>query len=252
MTKKLLEDWEFGVLGIYNYRRPGKFDHYFRELAELSQTHDGDLCEVGVFKGASLLAQALFLKEIGSPKKIYGFDSFSGFPSYHANDELEMFAELHHRGAIGEEQWRAVQLNQRHRGLFVGKVTAQNISSSGEFADAPYDVLMKKLDYLGLDNVVVVKGPFAETMAATALPGVRFCAALVDCDLYDSYTQSLPFIWERLQTGGYVYLDEYYSLKFPGARIATDEFFAGRADRPCQHRRLEGDFERWFVRKLRA
>jgi hypothetical protein len=37
---------------------------------------------------------ALMLKEIGSSKKVYGFDSFEGFPPvYHPNDDLRMFQE---------------------------------------------------------------------------------------------------------------------------------------------------------------
>ena len=52
-----------------------------------------------------------------------------------------------------------------------------------------------------------------------------FSAALIDCDLYCSYKQSLPFVWDKLSKGSYMFLDEYYSLKFPGARIATNEYF---------------------------
>jgi len=48
--------------------------------------------EAGVFRGKSILATALLLKEIGSPKKVYGFDSFSGFPPViHDLDSLQEF-----------------------------------------------------------------------------------------------------------------------------------------------------------------
>ena len=46
-----------------------------------------------------------------------------------------------------------------------------------------------------------------------------------------------------------MYLDEYYSLKFPGARIATDEFFFDKNDKPEMYPRQTMDFERWFVTK---
>jgi hypothetical protein len=78
----------------------------------------------------------------------------------------------------------------------------------------------------------------------------RLMAALIDCDLYMSYREALPFIWKRLAIGGYVFLDEYYSLKFPGGRIATDEFFERRRDKPQRHKVEPGDFERWYVRRL--
>jgi hypothetical protein len=74
-------------------------------------------------------------------------------------------------------------------------------------------------------------------------------AALLDCDLYSSYKIALPFIWERLSRGGYVYLDEYYSLKFPGARIACDEFFSLLFEKPLKAAQIQRDFERWYAIK---
>ena len=41
----------------------------------------GDIVEAGVYRGNSLIAIGMLLKELGSSKKIYGFDSFSGFPT---------------------------------------------------------------------------------------------------------------------------------------------------------------------------
>lgn len=40
----------------------------------------GDIVEAGVFQGHTLLATALLLRELGSDKKVVGFDSFTGFP----------------------------------------------------------------------------------------------------------------------------------------------------------------------------
>jgi hypothetical protein len=64
--------------------------------------------------------------------------------------------------------------------------------------------------------------------------------------------ETLNYGWERLIPGGIVFLDEYYSLKFPGARIAVNEFFADKKG----YEMLEvsdksiDDFERWIIRKL--
>jgi hypothetical protein len=44
-------------------------------------------------------------------------------------------------------------------------------------------------------------------------------------------------------------LDEYYSLKFPGARIATNEFFQDKQHKPQKHAHIHGEFERWFLKK---
>ncbi len=74
-------------------------------------------------------------------------------------------------------------------------------------------------------------------------------AGIIDCDLYQSYIETYNFVWPRLENGAMIYLDEYYSLKFPGARRATDEFIR---DKPAclemsPHR--PGDFERWHLIK---
>ena len=44
-------------------------------------------------------------------------------------------------------------------------------------------------------------------------------------------------------------LDEYYSLKFPGAKIACDEFFKENRIFPKFSKIRQGDFERWYVKK---
>ena len=67
--------------------------------------------------------------------------------------------------------------------------------------------------------------------------------------IYEGYKKSLPFVYNRLTAKGYMYLDEYYSLKFPGAKIATDEFFAKKKEKPFKHFTYSEDFQRWAVIK---
>ena len=73
--------------------------------------------------------------------------------------------------------------------------------------------------------------------------------ALIDCDLYESHKISLPFVWDRLNTGAYTFLDEYYSLKFPGSRIAINNFFKEKKEKPKMHNLSNGEFERWYTIK---
>ena len=58
----------------------------------------------------------------------------------------------------------------------------------------------------------------------------KVMSAVIDCDLYKSYQDSLNFIWPKLSEGGFIHLDEYYSLKYPGARRATLEFISDKPD----------------------
>ena len=250
----LIEDWEFNVLGIYNYRKPGPLSHYMDYIVENHDHIEGDLVEAGVYKGRSLLAAGLLLKELGSSKKIYGYDSFQGFPvdAYHENDDLARFDDLLRSGRISQEHYDKVQRNRTFRSLEIASgVSTANISLSGDFSRAKIEEVLAKAQFLELDNIEIIPGPFSTTMSEDApVKPQQLMAVLLDCDLFMSYKVALPFVWRRLPVGGYIFLDEYYSLKFPGARMATDEFFASRQDTPQKHKVEVGDFERWYVRKL--
>ncbi len=256
--RTLREDWEFNVLGAYNYRRPGPLQPYFDYVIENHDRVPGDLLEAGVFRGRSLLGMALLLRELGSTKLVYGYDTWQGFPPIlGSEDDFSRWSALLKEGRITEEHYDKVMKNRELRQLELrqtdpAKITASNVSLSGDFSGCKLEDLQAKLDFLGLDNVRLMPGAFEKTMTAEAAGPASLMAVLIDADLYHSYRVCLPYVWPRLSRGGYVCLDEYYSLKFPGARIATDEFFAGKSDRPQRHKLVEGDFERWYVRKLEA
>ena len=248
---KIKNEWEFNVLGVYHYLKPGEKSNYFDYIIENHNHIEGDIYEAGVFNGASLLATGLLLKELGSSKHVYGFDSFEGFPPvYHEKDELSQFDQLFNKKTISEKHYADVQKNKELRSLLMTEeLTVSNISSSANFVCSSLEGLQRKIKYLGLDNVHLIKGPFNETMSESQSFPTKIMAGILDCDLYLSYQTALPFIWSRLSKGGYIFLDEYYSIKFPGARIATNEFFDSKQDKPQQHKYSPGDFERWFVRK---
>ena len=75
-------------------------------------------------------------------------------------------------------------------------------------------------------------------------------SVLIDCDLYQSHLDVLNFVWPKLNRGGYIYFDEYYSLKFAGARIAIDEFFKNKKEKPKKEINYNSEFERWGITKL--
>jgi len=247
---KIESDWEFGVLGIYNYKQTGKLDGYFNFIRDNYKYIKGDICEVGVYRGSSIIATGLLLKELKSDKKVYGFDSFSGFPSYHKNDNLDKFEWLYRNNQISEDHYQSCLLNIKHKEFILGDcVNSSTISTSADFSETSLSLLEKKIDYLGLDNIVLVDGDYKDTMADNKYKENVFMSALIDCDLYESHKISLPFVWNRMINGGYMYLDEYYSLKFPGARIAVNEFFANKDFKPQVYSKKPMEFERWFVRK---
>ena len=142
---KIEFDWQFNILGIENYKKPGPRDAYFNFIRSNHSSMDGDIVESGIFRGSSLIATALLLKDLKSPKKIYGYDSFSGFPPiYDQNDQIETFSLLHDQGRITEEHFKAVTLNYDLKN-FLGNTTTnvEKISSSSDFSDTSKSLLLK-------------------------------------------------------------------------------------------------------------
>jgi hypothetical protein len=246
----LTEDWEFNVLGIYNYRRSGPFDALFDFIRNNHHRLPGDIVEAGVFRGSSLIAIAMLLKELGSNKRVHGFDSFAGFPPvYDSKDDVSEFERMFDSGLVDLAHIDAVRRNLKWRqALKSASIDVGNISTSGDFSGTSLEFVKRKIDLVGLDNIVLVDGPFSLTMRAATHPTSIF-AVLMDCDLYASYWETFQFCWPRLVPGGMIYLDEYFSLKFPGARRATDTFLSDKKGRLLMAPRRPGDFERWYVLK---
>lgn len=250
----LSKDWEFDVLGVYNYRRPGKLDYFFKWLFDNHASFEGDVVEFGVFRGATLLSVALFLKELGSEKKIYGFDSFAGFPDVKCRmDDVMYFFDLKERGQISDEHFQDVE-----RYLSLKKRLTQtqedcdpcNISSSGSFSDTSKESVLSKARLLELDNVVLVDGAYSETLVNGSGPQ-RVIAAIMDCDLYRSYMDALNYVYPLMAEESPIYLDEYYSLKFPGARSAVNDFLSVNGGELLNKASDLADFERWYLIKAR-
>ena len=148
------------------------------------------------------------------------------------------------------------------KGAYTGAVSAQMFSDVGchyalvghserrhVFGETNDDV-RKKIEEFQLDNIELIVGDFTDTVEKFFLnySGKIFSCNL-DCDLYLGYKNTLPYIYERLIKGGYVHLDEYYSLKFPGARIACDEFFKENNIHPIKNKVELTEFERWYLTK---
>ena len=106
----LSKDWEFNVLDVYNYNKPGKLESLFDFIKKHHDSIEGDIAEAGTFNGKSLLSIALYLKEISSNKKVIAFDTFSGFPPiYDANDQFQLFDQLLENDQISHEHYADVK-----------------------------------------------------------------------------------------------------------------------------------------------
>jgi hypothetical protein len=245
--------WEFNTLGVYDFTKPGPYQYIFKFLQENQSNLNGDILEAGTYRGRTALSMGLFLDQHRFTGTIHGFDTFSGFPMYSINDMPERFQELFELKLITEDHFSRVQrLRLIKEDLFKQDFHPAKTSSSGDFSNNSIDSLYTKIEFLGLRNICLHVGPFETTMKLEEAQNLRFSVIFLDCDLYDGYMETLQYGWDKLIPGGIVFLDEYYSLKFPGARIAVNEFFTDKKDFEL----IEisdtsyDDFERWVVRKL--
>jgi len=180
--------------------------HY--ELFRTTVDLPGDIVELGVYRGASLMSWANFLeiRNMGDRhKKVVGFDNFQGFGNLEPKD-----------GASAPE---------------VGKDGGGFDSSSFE------EALLDTIKIFDADRfipykprVVLVKGDIEETIPrfVTENPGMRISLLHFDVDLYRPTKIGLENLWPLVVSGGVVLFDEYGIPPWEGESKAIDEFFAGR------------------------
>jgi hypothetical protein len=211
---------------------------------------DGDIFEFGVYRGSTLLAMALLLKELGSEKKVYGFDSFYGFPSYSPEDNYNNFYNLKDvfsDSFIDELDEFTLFQKQFNTSEVLNEIT---LAESKDFSENNIETLKKKIKYFNLDNIVLIEGDFENTVPPFFDNyKEKIFSCNIDCDLYSGYKIVLPFVYRNLVEGGFIHLDEYFSFKYPGAKIACDEFAKKMKIKINYNMTRNGEFKRYFITK---
>jgi len=249
MSKSLidLERWEFGVLDIH-HPEFCTLREYFQLIPKLEKV-PGNIVELGVARGRSLITTGLILEKLNSSKVVMGLDSFQGFPKYSPEDEFSNFEKLRINGVISDKHYLRILKNAAHVKARGADVHPSRISSSQDFSNTSIDYVQSRIDYLGLDKRVGLQvGDFTVNIEEL-IKGQTLSLVLMDSDLFQSYANTLPALWKQLSPGGYIYLDEYYSLKFPGPRIAVDAFMNLITDAELVMLEPWMDFERWVIVK---
>lgn len=239
--------WEFGALGIHNPKLCS-LTPYFQLIPDLEST-EGGILELGVARGNSLITTALILESLQSIKSVIGVDSFTGFPSTSQEDDFSSFAELHKDGAISDDHYEKVLRNKelvRARG---DSITVSTISNSRDFSGTSFNYVNGKVKALDLQGRIEIHQLDISKSLQSAVKGRKFSLVLLDVDLYSGYAKSLEEIWNSLTPGGIIYLDEYYSLKFPGPRLAVNQFMGKTRDARLMRLDDWQDFERWIIQK---
>ena len=252
---KNLQEWEKNYLGIISLKKKSHLFYYLKFLNSKNfKKIDGDIVEAGVFRGTSLISSALLLKNNKelNIRKIWGYDTFSGFPSYSKFDSFKQFDEMYKTKKISKNHYRNIKKLKKYHQLFkTTTIKANNISSSNSFNKTSLDFIKKKIKFFNLSSKInLIKGDFKYTLRKKQNLPKKISAGIIDCDLYEGYKTSLQFFWPKLSIHGKLFLDEYYSLKFPGPRIAVNNFLKNNKNALLVKDGVTGNFERWSIKKM--
>ena len=210
----------------------------FQKLIENKNTN-GNYVECGVFVGGTLMSVVNFTKENDIDFNFIGVDTFKGFPEkteHNENDLPQKFKDLYDNNSISKEHFEKAKDRTDN---------FNNISHlEPSYFDNDFSKLFKFCDKH--KNVSLLKGTFSSTLNGF---DKKINILHIDCDLYESYKECLNLLYENIVSGGSIIFDEYYSHKYPGARIAVDEFFEDKKGYLEKYITPEG-FERWcFIKR---
>lgn len=162
---------------------------------------EGDFAELGVARGgcASLLGMSAFGS--GAPRrKLWLFDSYEGLPEPGERDFVA-------NGDTGDH------VRPLPKGSCFGALEEVRSLTLGRFN-------------LPEDRIEFVQGWFENTVPATRDQIKKLAILRIDGDWYDSTKVCLEGLFDKVQTGGVVIIDDYDSCI--GAKRAVDEFVAAR------------------------
>ena len=147
---------------------------------------EGDIIELGSYKGGNAIMIAKFLKQIGSKKTVYACDTFSGIPEEDSN--------------------------------------VKDIADMGYFSDTNLDAVKKKLKKYDVFNVKLVIGDFRNTLPK--LDKEKFSLVFIDCNIFSSAKLAINFSYPRLVKDGVLFSHCYGAPKGKGSTSLWGETYA--------------------------
>ena len=245
------KEYELDLLEVESAhkRNTSPYRFWYNDIKKKALENDGDILEFGVYRGRSLITAALILKQLKSKKTIYGFDTFAGLPLKTNFDDFKNFQnKKYFSKKISDEHKKYIKLKKYITGI--NNLNTYNISVSGKFRNSSYDFVKKKIKYFNLDNIKLIKGDFTKTLPIFFKSNdINISSVNIDSDLYDGYRVILQNVYKRLSKNGYIFLDEYYSLKFPGPKIAVDNFCKKSKIKILKHKVRKEEFQRYYLKK---
>jgi O-methyltransferase len=152
-------------------------------LVEQTGKIDGDVLEVGVYRGGTTAIIAMKMKLLGQNSNLFCCDTFDGVV-------------------------KASQQDNFYRG--------------GEFRDTSADYVRNLLATLGIDNFTILQGVFPED-TAQLISNHSFRLCHIDVDTYKSAEDILTWVWPRLRVGGAVVFSDYGYPRIKGITKLVQE-----------------------------
>ena len=156
----------------------------------------GDVIECGAYRGGTSLFLALLGRLNGIDQKVLLMDTFAGMPPVSVYD--------------------------------LGRTDGEFTPPSDQV-----DVIRRQAEALAIaERIEIHRGLFNETFPALAARDARFAFVHIDANIYEGTLEACRFAIPRVSPSGAVVFDDYNGVCDLGARLAIDEFFAGRGIKP--------------------
>ena len=160
----------------------------------------GDFVECGVWRGGCSLAIAMLLNDLGSEKKIFLFDTFTGMAEPGEFD-------INWKGDIALDKYKK-----------------KKKATHTEWVYSSLEDVMSQFKKLGLEkNAVFVKGDVLKTLKQETNLPKNIALLRLDTDFYESTKFELEILYPKLQKHGILLVDDYGWWK--GSKKAVDEYF---------------------------
>ncbi len=170
------------------------------ELFKLALPVKGSVVECGVFRGFGLMSWAklsAMLEPENLTRRIYGFDTFAGFPDIAPEDHNP--TATHHRGGLAADSYEELRalIAEYDRDRFLGHI----------------------------DKVHLVRGNLTETIPTFLAEHPHLVVSLLflDVDLYEPTKAALECLLPRMPKGAVLAFDELDNPQWPGETRALLE-----------------------------
>ena len=151
----------------------------------------GDFVECGIYKAGNIVIAKKFFDSVNLAKTVYGYDTFEGMTPPTEKD------------------------SKKAKRVWNGKAKCE----------AGYDTVLEILSGHNINetDVRLIKGDVGKTLRVEDNLPKQISILRLDTDFYDSTKVELEVLYPRLESGGYLIVDDYGH--WAGCKAAVNEYF---------------------------